>query len=217
MKVKLLEDVLKTHPDFKPGWIEKPYGGMENPKFGSLSHIVVCKDDGTPIYDQYMIEEQPGSIVVPYDKKDGITRVGLVTQERPVPKREYAELPRGFGREDETALQTAYRELLEETGLRVSKEGVRLLGRININSSFYKTDVPIIAIGFENLDEMGNPEGDKFAEKLIKAAPYDHDQIKDLIASEKLECAMTQAALFRFMVYKPEFVLGQKIVKNHPN
>ena len=214
MKVRLLEDVLKAHPDFKPGWVERPYGGMENPKFGRLSHVVVCKDDGTPIYDQYMIEEQPGSIIVPYDEKDGIVRVGLVTQERPIPEREYAELPRGFGREDETALQTAYRELLEETGLKVSGEDIRLLGRINVNSSFYKTDIPIVAIKFYSLDEMGNPEGDKFAERLVKASPYNYNQIKDLIAIEKLECAMTQSALFRFISYKPEFILGQKTLKD---
>ena len=210
MKVRLLEDVLKKHPDFKHGWAEKPYGGLENPRFGKLSHIVVCKDDGTPIYDQYMIEEQPGSIVVPYDNKDGIIRVGLVTQERPIPERVYTELPRGFGRENETALKTAYRELLEETGLNTTKEGVKILGRINFNTTFYKTDAPVVAIAFENLDNMGDPQGDKFAEKLIKVAPYDYNQIKDLMAKEEIECGITQAALFRFVAHKPKFVSQKK-------
>ena len=213
MKVRLLEDVLKTHPDFKPGWTEKPHGGMENPRFGRLSHIVICEDDGTPKYDQYMIEEKPGSIAIPYDEKKGIVRVGLVTQERAVPERNYTELPRGFGVGDETTLEIAYRENLEETGLRVSDEGVRLLGRININSTFYRTDVPIVAICFKDLDEMGDPEGDKFAENLLKATPYDYNQVKDLIAKEEIECSMTQAALFRFAIFKPEFVLGKKAAK----
>jgi len=213
MKTRILEDVLKTHPNFKPQWEELPYGGLENPKFGRLSHIVVCKDDGTPIYDQYMIEEQPGSIVVPYDNNNEVIRVGLVKQERPIPEREYTELPRGFGREDENALETAYRELLEETGLKASKDGVKVLGRINFNTTFYKTDVPVISIAFDNLDDMGNPEGDKFAERFIKVAPHNFDQVKDLMAKEEIECGITQAALFRFASYKPEFILGKKAVK----
>lgn len=217
MIIRSLEEVLKTHPTFKPGWEVKSYGCMENPEFGRLTHVVVCKNDGTPIYDQYMIEEQKGTIIIPYDDKEGIIRVGLVTQERPIPGGEYFELPRGFGKEKETALETAYRELLEETGLRVLSEGIRYLGRININTSFYKTDISIIAIEFKNLDEMRDPKGDKFAEKLIKVAPYNYIQIRDLDAQEKLEDGITKAGLFRFILYKPNFLLSQKTIKKLSN
>ena len=117
LKVKPLEKVLEEHPEFKAQWNSNPNGGMKNPRFGSVDHVVVCREDETPIFDQYSITEQPGAVIVPWDDYAGMIRVGLITQERFIPGKIYIQAPMGFARANETELKASYRELLEETGL----------------------------------------------------------------------------------------------------
>lgn len=210
-KVKPLEKVLQTHPDFKPNWKNDLYGGLENPKFGKLTHIVVCKEDGTPIFDQYMIEEKPGAVIVPYDKHKGTIRVGMITEERFIPGKRYVALPRGFGKDNESELEAAYRELFEETGLsngNLEDKAILVLGRNNPNTAFYKTDFPIVAAKFSRLEEIMNPKGDKFVEKIQKVRPYSFSEIRELEKTGQLECGITKAALFEFGCYMPEFYKG---------
>ncbi len=147
MKVRSLKDVLKENSKFPRGWQVDELKGMSNPRFGSVEPIVICKDDGTPLYDQYQIIEKPGAIVVPYyygPDGDEIY-VGLITCVRPVVADKETgiqghvksiELPRGFGIGIETPSQTAVRELGEETQ-RVVQELI-LIGQANPNNAFYK-------------------------------------------------------------------------------
>lgn len=198
LQVKSLEKVLAEKPDFKRGWTGD---GMANPKFGSVTPVVVCKETGEPIYDQYVIEEVPGSIIIPYDACTRAIRVGLITSERHVPGKVVIEAPRGFGEKGETPLQTAYRELFEETGLSADQNSVMVLGKINPNSAFYKTSISVVAIRFNKLEEIANPGQNKDIERIRKIKPYTFEDIRKL----NLECGLTQAALFEFGCFKPEF------------
>ncbi len=203
-----LGDVLKTHPFFTPGWGAIEDGGIENPNIARVSHVVICKDNGTPIYDQIMIEEKPGSIVLPYDTSTGRVRVGLVLQERPISGKYLIEVPRGFGNPDEDALQTAYRELFEETGLDESSiaSPLEIIGsRLNPNTTYWRTAPPIIVARFKRLEEISNPRGDRFAERIKNSKPYTFSDIQELQRRGKLECGITAAALFHFGSYTPDF------------
>ena len=206
LKVESLDDVVKTHPDFVPQWKTDRLGGMENPKFGKLSHVVVCKRDGTPLFDQYQIEEKPGAVIIPYEEHNKNIRVGLVSQERVIPGKYYVEVPRGFGEGDESLLETAYRELFEETGL-VSKD-LRVIGKINPNTAFYATDIKVVAARFENLNRIKNPRSFSIVENIQKVETYSFKDIVKLMKSGRLDCGITQAALFKFGTYKPEFFRG---------
>ena len=206
-----LEQLLTTHPDYQQQWTPQPQGGLKNPKFGEVEPVVICKEDGTPLFDQYWIKEQPGAIILPYEIRyfeKGTTmlvRVGLITQERPIPGGLFIEVPRGFGHPEETALKTAYRELLEETGLASGEGSIQLLGRINPNPSFYKTDIPLLAVCFDEIKAIANPGGDKIIEKIQKVAPYTFRNLRQLQGEGRLKCGLTKAALFEFGCFLPQF------------
>jgi len=74
-----------------------------------MSFITVVEEDGKQIV------EHPGSVaVVAIDREE---RVVLVKQWRQPPRKELLELQAGVREEEETALETAQRELREECGL----------------------------------------------------------------------------------------------------
>lgn len=203
LKIKPIQKTLDSNPDFKPGWTPLSHGGMVNPTFGSIEPIVVCRKDDTPIFDQYMIQEKPGAIIIPYDSHNGSIRIGLITQERFIPQKTYVEAVRGFGKDDETELQTAYRELFEETGMKTN--GITILGRINPNTAFYRTDIPIIAARFNEIEEILNPGEDNLVEKIQKVAPYTFSDLRKLQQEGLLECGITKAAIQEFGLFMPEF------------
>jgi len=192
LNIESIEDVKFEHPDFKLQWIGHQYGGMENPNFGKIEHIVACDVEGKPLFDQYIITENSGAIVIPWDEQNGNVRIGLVTQYRFVPAREYVEAVRGFGKENETATETAYRELFEETGLKAGD--VKIIGRINPNTAFYTTDIPVVAAKVSKIEELANCGGDGFVEKIKKVAPFDLSELWHL----EMECGLTTAAIFKF-------------------
>jgi hypothetical protein len=43
---------MRESPEFHPEWMPDENGGLFNPRFGSVKRVVICKDDGSPIYDQ---------------------------------------------------------------------------------------------------------------------------------------------------------------------
>ena len=171
-KIKRLADVLRENPAFKPGWrhLEEtmPDGtmlvtGLENPRFGKVERVVVCRDDGIPLFDQYEIEEGPvnkdgkralwsGAVIAPFFEDDGLY-VGLIERIRELvidPKTgeqgKYmsTEFPGGISKPSETPGETAVRELGEETS-KVAKKFYNI-GKINPNTAFYVTDgVPVFA------------------------------------------------------------------------
>lgn len=205
---KPLREVLLEHQEFrsKLGWTyDLDKGVLENPRFGRVERIAVCRKDSEPIFDQYAITETPGSVILPYDRFAGVVRIGLITQYRYVPGRDFLEAPRGFGKENEKECLTAYRELLEETGLVASEDNLTYLGRVNHNTAFYTTDIAAFAAQFEKLEEIINPGQDNIVEKITKVTPYSFQDLRKLHQEGKLECGITNSALFLFGCHFPEF------------
>ena len=205
---KPLRKVLEEHPEFKGklGWSYDQYSGiLENPQFGKVEQIVVCREDGTPIFDQYSITETPGSVILPYDNIKSVIRVGLITQNRYVPGKDFLEAPRGFGEENEEKCLTAYRELLEETGFVASEENISYLGKVNHNTAFYTTDIAVFSAQFGQLEEIINLNGDNLVEKITKIAPYSFRDLRKLQQEGRIECGITNSALFLFGCRFPEF------------
>lgn len=208
MKIRELSEVLKAHPDFRPGWQWKN-GKLENPKYGSVEQIVVCKDDGTPIYDSYQISETGGAIIVPYYHKDNVLYVGLIDELRSVVKDKNGNqgsvilrgVPRGFKASDETSEETAIRELGEETKAVVKK--LTFIGKINPNSSFYTTcGIPVFKaeVDPKKISRL-KPDAN---EKIVKSNYYRMENIKKEVLQKIIErgtnCGITLAALFLFLV-----------------
>jgi len=203
MKVRKLSDVMKEFPGFHPGWIQKEDGGLENPKFGSVERVVICKDDGNPIFDQYEIWEKGGAIVVPYYFERQI-RVGLISLIRVVvadPKTGEqgsvvsVETPRGFSIGEEVAATTAIRELGEETQRVV--RSLELIGRVNPNTAFYGNfGIPVFAIEVDR-EKFSNLQPEA-TEKIFQCTFYTKQEIENLIREQIIFCGLTKSSLMDF-------------------
>lgn len=225
-KVERLEDVLRKYPNFKPMWrhlvTEMPEGiflvtGLENPKYGKVERVVVCKDDGTPLFDQYQIEEGPadeqgrrpyssGSVIVPYFQQDTVY-VGLLNRIRELvidPKTGKQgstialELPRGFAKLAESHEDTAIRELGEETS-KVAKKLVKL-GRVNPNTAFYVTPgVPIFAAEVDPI--VTNYLKHDQREPILKCSFIPYKDVRRKIYNKEIYDGWTLSGLAMFDVY----------------
>lgn len=202
LKVEPIEKVMKKFPNFKPSWKTEEYGGMNNPDFGRVNHVAVCGVNGTPFFDQYSIEENPGAIILPYDRFDGI-RIGLIEEERHIPGKTYINAPRGFAKSRESETETAYRELFEETG--IGYKNIKVLGRNNSNTTFFKTDDAILITEIDKIEKVNEIEGKSFGEKIKNLKPYKFSQIIELQKQGLLECSITKATILEFGCYEPEF------------
>lgn len=240
MVLKSYNEVIGNHSEFKAGWNVDGSAGwqtLENPRFGKLEHVVHYNDkaseedkrSGKVGYDQYVIIETPGTIIVPFDVHNGVYRVGMIVEPRPVPGKTYLALPRGFAEGDESALETAYRELSEETGYDGrNRDAAIALGRINPNTAFYATSPYVVALRLPHLEEKDfssldeklkrDPNNQKLKkqkaalEGIKKTKPYSFDEL--CIHAEKaspeqgiVECGLTLAALSKFGLEFPEFYL----------
>lgn len=221
-----LEETKRKNPRFNLGWssteVELPGGtklvtGLESPRFGRVERVVVCDDNGVPLFDQYQIEEGPadqqgkrplssGSVIVPYFQQDGIY-VGLLSRVRELvidpetsDQGRYVaiELPRGFGRLAELPEDTAVRELGEETS-KVAKRLVRL-GRVNPNTAFYVTPgVPTFAAEVDPLiTGYLKPES---REPILRCEFLPYVEVRRRVGSQAIYCALTLSGLMLFDTY----------------
>lgn len=207
MKIRRLKDVLKENPKFPKGWQADKLGGLSNPRFGSIRPIVVCKDDGTPIWDQYEIEEKPGAIVVPYhygpDGKE--IYIGLITCVRAVVADKETgvqgnvksiEVPRGFGIGTETPFQTAVRELGEETQYVV--QDLKLIGEENPNNAFYK-NYGITAFSALIKPDCLSKFRSESKERILQCVFHPVEEVVAMAKAGQIFCGLTKAALFDFL------------------
>lgn len=208
MKVKKLADVLKEHPDFVHGW-NPGKDGMHNEKFGFVEPIVVCKDDGVPIWGQYQIYEIHGSVIVSYYRQDEKIFIGLITIVRPVVKDpetgeqgnyKSLEVPRGFNLGEETTLGSAKRELGEETG-RVLKQ-IYEVGQTNVNTAFCGTDgsenTTWVAEVDPHITEKLDPGAD---EKILKCEFFPLNEVMGMLRNKKIICGLTKSTLIDFVAH----------------
>ena len=79
---------LITDPDLKwpkgtvPNWIHKLDGIIDGGRYGYIEHAVICKPDGTAIFDRMVTVEGPHVITVLYghDPIDFGMKIGLVKE-----------------------------------------------------------------------------------------------------------------------------------------
>ncbi len=207
MKVRKLSEVAKEFPGFQPGWKLDENGGLSNPRFGSIERVVICDDDGKPIFDQYEIWEKGGAIVVPWYWNEHQLLVGLISIVRPVISDPCTglqgglvslETPRGFGIGIETEGETGIRELGEETQLVVRK--LELIGITNPNTAFYKNPgIPIFAAEIDR-KKFSERKPDS-TERILKCDFYTKQKIAALSKEQKIFCALTKSALGDFFLY----------------
>ncbi|MBN2142012.1 NUDIX domain-containing protein [Candidatus Woesearchaeota archaeon] len=195
MRLRSIRDVLAEYPAYRVEW--GFHGDVESQGHGCISHVVICTDSGKPLYDKYMIAENPGVIVVPYDVKSKLIRVGLIMEERVIPGKEFLSVPRGSSEGNENLEETALRELLEETGLKA--ESIELISYLNPNPAVYRTRTPVMAARITDLGFAGKASGDGFAESIMRVKAYTLGELRLL----RLECGITKAALFDFESFCP--------------
>ena len=218
-KIRKLADVLRQNPAFKPGWSHMeetmPDGtrlvtGVENPRFGKVERIVICRDDGTPLWDQYQIEEGPvnkdgkralwsGAVIAPFYEDNGLY-VGLIDRIRELiidPKTGEQgkfmsiEFPRGISRPSEKQGETAVRELGEETS-KVAKKFYNI-GKINPNTAFYVTDgVPVFAAEVDPaIRSHLKPDSN---EPILKCNFLPYSEARKKVLNQEVYCGWTLSA-----------------------
>ncbi len=221
MKIKLLSEVLKEYPDFKPGW-QKTDDGFANPKFGYVNQVVNCDDSGKPLYDQPQIGENPGSIVIPYfvGYKKGILMnypafyLGVIEKNRTAIKDSKTgeagnvysvEFPMGYGLTPaENLEEIAKRELSEETKSVV--KNLHYLGSINPLPVFYaeqkSNEVFAAEVDDEKIQNYYTKQLSKEAKKegIISSQFLSLEEIYGLVKSGRMFCGLSQAALAKFMI-----------------
>jgi len=199
-----LEKITEEYPLFKCGWTTTPYS-IANPKFGEAKRVAVCKDDGSPMYDQYQITEKPGAIAVPFYHSIGELNIGMIKIVRPLvanPAGEQGnvasyELPRGFSFEGEPSTETIKREVGEETASVV--KGLRYIGQVNPNTAFYVNNIPLYAAEI-NPDAVSRFKPDA-TEKILKSTFYSAKTIGEMVMRNDIFCGLSKAALMNFFAY----------------
>lgn len=209
MKVRSFGEIAEALGD-RRGW--RPGAGdvvLAHPSLGRVVHVGICKDDGSPMYDQFLHLEPVGAITVPVNSKG---ELGLVEVERPGVREaaDYTfpnldltkfghpslEFPRGFPKKGEIAQQTAAREAGEELGSPI--RDVRFIGELTPNTTFHSHRIPILlAIVDEGF--AGAPPPD-VNEKILKVRWHALDAVFACIRLGQIHCGMTKAALLHYLV-----------------
>jgi len=222
MKVRPYSDVLREQPSASTGWKpilgsvdgKETVTGFSSDKHGEIKMVFVCDDDGKARWDQPQMQfgpvvngkraESAGAIIVPYYTKIGEMYVGLLEEERPVPRYRpngdhsnllYHALPRGFVKPGEAMDAAAVRELGEEAGK--AAISVYNLGGFNEDTAFYAGYNSCYAIKVDELIEAHlRPDAN---EKILRCKFYRYPkEVNELVAQRKLDCGETLATLRLF-------------------
>jgi len=171
---------------------------LTNPKFGKVDHVFVCTEDGTPLYDRYVVTQNPGVIIVPYDEQ---FRVGLMEQYRPGHETSFTSLPMGFAKlTEQDQREAAVRELRQEFGIEVDLDSLVDLGQNNLDPGSHQSFDTIYEVRCTiPQQEMDGHEG------IVRVNPYGMQEIAELRRNGKLTDGLTNSALFMYATNHPEF------------
>lgn len=227
VKIRPLEDVLRTHPEFmnKTGW--KPividdfapntdiFLGLDNPKLGNVKRVVVCEDDGSPKWDQYQITEGPidektkkrkvGGVGVAYVLNERGVNVCLIQNTRGMPKHpdtgrkgiKSLEFPRGFADKNDPNSIGTVLREVMEETGGTPRNPV-YLGALNANTSFYETHIDVFAAELTDIrPERMRLDPTEEIDRKVQVVPVDYFK-REYIAKQRILCGFTLAAFSYF-------------------
>ncbi len=171
---------------------------LTNPKFGKVDHMFVCTENGTPLYDRYVVTQNPGVIIVPYDEQ---FRVGLMEQYRPGHETPFTSLPMGFAKLiEQDQRKAAVRELRQEFGIEVDLNSLVVLGPNNLDPGSHQSFDDVFAVRCVIPEQnMAGHEG------IVRVRPYGFGEISQLRKAGRLTDGLTNSAILMYGTEHPEF------------
>lgn len=180
---------------------------LENPEYGRVEIVANCKGG----YDQIIyIEPTGGVIVVLVDEIKN--KIYLHVEERPAvikegaPKiekgkldislsnlgRDSIETVRGFS--EGSWIETAVKEIKEETGIKLTENNLEKIGEVNSNTGFVVSNVSVVLGKTDSNNYLKEISGEE-RKKIKSRGWYKIEEIKKMIREKKIFCAYTLAAL----------------------
>lgn len=117
----------------------------------------------------------------------------FVKVNRPAHNASFIEAPRGYGNENETNTQCAARELLEETGYKISESELIELGKIRPNSAILSSTVSVYLADISECEKISEPDNE-----VIELVYISKNEIKEKIKSGLIADGFTLSALALF-------------------
>lgn len=213
MPKRLITDPAIIWPEGKgPNWKHTPEG-VDGGAFGRIEHAVICKPDGTAIFDRLITVEGSHVITVTYghDKESNDFKIGLVKEARDTAavadgatSLAFWGPPRGFRDKGETEIQAALREAGQEAGANVTLNA-RMLGDFITNETTTASWSPFVALQVDlaKLQEIAPERG----EKIYRAEFFFADEVEGMIkqgthdgASARSMVLATTLMLYRLFV-----------------
>lgn len=145
----------------------------------------VAKEDNW----HYLIEKNSNNgavILILEDNKDFI----LVKNYRKAIDKIVMELPRGYGKENETSLDTAIRESFEETGYKLQKENITKLGSVNPNSAILSSEIDIYFANVSQKDKIKDSDAE-----VMDIIKINKNSINQLILNGEIKDSFSLVAL----------------------
>jgi 8-oxo-dGTP pyrophosphatase MutT (NUDIX family) len=213
MPKRIIADTAIIWPEGKgPNWKHTPEG-VDGGKFGRIEHAVVCKHDGTAIFDRLITIEGPHVITIVYghDKESNDYKLGLIKEARDtaapadgVTSLSFWGPPRGFRDGNETEVQAALREAGEEAGVSVVLK-TTTLGDFITNETTTASWSPFVAleVDLSKLQTIAPERG----EKIYKAEFFFADEVEEMVregihdgASTRSMVLATTLLLYRLFI-----------------
>lgn len=166
----------------------------DNPWIGVTEHQVINPSGGKGIYGEVHFKNFAIGIIA-IDTDD---RIFMVGQYR-FPLKQYSwELPEGGGPLDKDPLDSAKRELLEETGL-VAKEWKEVLRMHLSNSVSDELGILYLAKGFEQLA----PEPEETEQLEVRKLPF--EEVYQMVVKGEITDSLTVAGILRVKLLREGF------------
>jgi ADP-ribose pyrophosphatase len=137
----------------------------------------------------YLIERNPNNGVVVLILEDNKNFI-LVKNYRKAINKIAIELPRGYGEDNETSLDTALRESLEETGYKIHRNNITKLGSINPNSAILSSEIDVYFANVTSRDKLQNSDSE-----VIDIVKINKSDIKQMILNGKIKDAFSLSAI----------------------